>query len=232
MREYCAFLRDGLGDVLTTVINSTTLRKNLVAYGDESHVLYGPGSITEILDGLSFVVSPNSFFQTNSGQALVLYRIAKEYAALLPQDVLFDLYCGTGSITLFAGRDCRLAHGFELEASSVADAVRNAERNSMAHCSFTATDMKHLRVVMQNAGAMPDVVITDPPRAGMHEDAIETLRALAPRRIVYVSCHPASLARDGKALCAGGMYRLAEVQPVDLFPQTFHVESVARFEKN
>ena len=226
MRAYADFLLASAPDI-TTIINSTTERKNLVAYGETAHVLHGPGIIIEELDGLRFEISPNSFFQTNSRQALELYRTVAAMAALRPDDVLYDLYCGTGSITMFAGRACRLAFGFELEASAVADAVKNAERNAMTSCSFIATDMKHLRTAMNNTGHRPDVVITDPPRAGMHEDAVETLRQLAPRRIIYVSCHPASLARDAKALCAGGLYTLSAVQPVDLFPHTYHIESVA-----
>jgi len=231
MCAYAETLLAAFPDQLTTILNSTTTRKNLVAYGEASVVLHGSGVITEELDGLSFAISPNSFFQTNSAQALVLYRTVAEMAGLRPDDVLFDLYCGTGSITLFAGRHCRAAIGFELEASAVADAGINAARNGMAHCSFIATDMKHLQAAMNGTGHRPDVVITDPPRAGMHEDAVATLRGLAPRRIIYVSCHPGSLARDAKALCEGGLYRLAAVQPVDLFPQTFHIESVACLER-
>ncbi len=232
MRAYADRLLDAFPGQLTTIINSTTARKNLVAYGEVSHVLHGSGQIVEELDGLTFVISPNSFFQTNSRQALALYRTVAEMAQLRPDDVLYDLYCGTGSITLFAGRACRRAVGFELEPSAVADAVINAERNGMAdRCTFVATDMKHLHAAMNSTGHRPDVVITDPPRAGMHEDAVATLRSLAPRRIIYVSCHPGSLARDAKALCEGGLYRLTAVQPVDLFPQTFHIESVACLER-
>lgn len=231
MADYRRHLLEHLGERLTTLVNSTTSRKNLVAYGEEQHVLVGDGTIREELDGLTFTISPNSFFQTNSAQALRLYETVAQMADLDPQDVLYDLYCGTGSITLFAGRRARAAYGFELEPSAVANAVKNAEANGMAGVTFIATDMKHLREAMQNTGAAPDVVITDPPRAGMHEKAVETLLALQPRRIVYVSCHPGSLARDAKMLCEGGGYRLAEVQPVDLFPQTFHIETVARLER-
>lgn len=231
MAAYRDFMHESMPGKITTLINSTTSRKNLVAYGETSHVLSGPGYITETLDGLSFIVSPNSFFQTNSNQALKLYRTVTAMADIQPNDVLFDLYCGTGSITMFAGRHCRAAIGFELEPSAVADARKNAERNAMTHCRFVATDMKHLKSAMQDTGYQPDMVITDPPRAGMHEDAVETLRQLAARRIMYVSCHPGSLARDAKALCEGGMYRLSAVTPVDLFPHTFHIESVARLDR-
>jgi len=231
MKMFTAHMVNGLQGQLTTLVNSTTTRMNLVAYGQECHILQGPGFIKEILDGLTFMVSPNSFFQTNSAQAIKLYRTVAEMAEVKSSDILFDLYCGTGSITMFAGRNAKKAIGFELEASAVADAVKNAELNNMSHCEFIATDMRHLHDVMTGVGCRPDVVITDPPRAGMHADAVETLRSLAPRRIVYVSCHPGSLARDAKALCEGDMYKLTKVQPVDLFPHTFHIESVACLER-
>ncbi len=231
MKDYTAWMLGGLGEGLTTLVNSTTSRKNLVAYGEEHHVLHGPGAIREVLDGLTFLISPNSFFQTNSAQALRLYRTAETMAGVGDGDVLYDLYCGTGSITLFVGRKARAAYGFELEPAAVADAKQNAERNGLHHAHFIATDMKHLREAMQGTGEQPDVIITDPPRAGMHEKAVETMLELAPRRIIYVSCHPGSLARDAKMLCESGQYRLVQVQPVDLFPQTFHVETVARLER-
>lgn len=228
MAAYKEHMLEGLGDQLTTLLNSTTSRKNLVAYGDKSYVLHGEGNIREVLDGLTFVISPNSFFQTNSRQAIELYSKTTEYAELKEDDVLFDLYCGTGSITMFAGKNCRTAYGFELEQSSIDDAKKNAVHNKLDHCKFFATDMKHLKEAMTQADEKPDVVITDPPRAGMHKDAVDVLRELNPRTIVYVSCHPASLARDASMLCEGGQYKLVEVQPVDLFPHTFHVESVAK----
>ena len=231
MQKYLLHMKAELGDQLTTLINSTTSRKNLVAYGEEHHVLSGPGYIIETLDALSFKISPNSFFQTNSHQALTLYRVAARMADIKPDDVLFDLYCGTGSITMFAGRTAGAAFGFELEPSAIADAQANARLNGLANCTFIATDMKHLRDAMRGTGRRPDVIITDPPRAGMHENAIKTLCELAPRRVVYVSCHPGSLARDASMLCENGLYQLKEVQPVDLFPQTFHIESVALLER-
>ena len=132
---------------------------------------------------------------------------------------------------MFAGRTAGASFGFELEPSAIADAQANARLNGLANCTFIATDMKHLRDAMRGAGRRPDVIITDPPRAGMHENAIATLRELAPRRVVYVSCHPGSLARDASMLCENGLYQLKEVQPVDLFPQTFHIESVALLER-
>ena len=160
-----------------------------------------------------------------------------------PDDVLHDLYCGTGSIGIFCADACRRVIGFELEAGSVRDAAENAKRNGISNAEFHLLDMKNFQTMwggppglpgVDEAGCTterPDVVITDPPRAGMHEKAVETLRNLAPRKIVYVSCNPASLARDAQMLCAGDTYRIARVQPVDLFPHTLHVESVATLER-
>lgn len=229
MEAYLAELRVALGDRLTTFINGVTQRKNSVAYAETLHVLHGPGHIVEQLGRLRFAISPNSFFQTNSRQALRLYEATRTAAELRPDDVLHDLYCGTGSIGIFCADACRRVVGFELEASSVRDAAANAAANGVTNADFHRIDMKDCGATVASLGdlARPDVVITDPPRAGMHEKAVDVLRGLAARRIVYVSCNPASLARDAQALCAGGIYRLVSVQPVDLFPHTFHIESVA-----
>jgi 23S rRNA (uracil1939-C5)-methyltransferase len=222
-------LRAALGGRMTTFVNSLNRGRSMVAYGEEQVVLHGPGTIEEELGGLRFTISPNSFFQTNTLQAERLYERTKAAAGLSPSDVVLDLYCGTGSIALYVAGSCARVTGFELEASAVADAEKNAARNGVANCRFVRTDLKHLAQSLGEAAeaGRPDVVITDPPRAGMHPKAVEALRALAPRRIVYVSCNPASLARDAKALCEGGGYALARVEPVDLFPHTYHVESVA-----
>lgn len=226
MDDFLGVLRAALGTRLTTFVNGVTQRKNSVAFAETLHTISGPGFITEQLGRCRFAISPNSFFQTNSRQALRLYEITREFAALSPGDVLHDLYCGTGSIGIFCADACRRIIGFELEAGSVRDAGANAKLNAIANADFRQIDMKHFAASLEGV-ERPDVVITDPPRAGMHEKAVETLRNLAPRRIVYVSCNPASLARDAAALCAGGAFRLVRVQPVDLFPHTAHVESVA-----
>jgi 23S rRNA (uracil1939-C5)-methyltransferase len=229
MNEFLGALREAFGEKLTTFVNGITQRKNSVAFAEELRVLHGPGFITERLGACRFAISPNSFFQTNSRQALRLYEIARSSAALSPSDVLHDLYCGTGSIGIFCAGSCRRIIGFELDAGSVRDAMANAKLNGVGNAEFHEIDMRHLAAKLDSV-ERADVVITDPPRAGMHEKAVEALRVLAPRRIVYVSCNPASLARDAKALCEGGAYRLSRVQPVDLFPHTYHVESVATLE--
>lgn len=234
MRDLLAELLAALGPQLTTFINGVTARKNTVAYAEHQHVLHGPGVIVERLGRLHFAISPSSFFQTNTKQAEKLYATIRTCAGLQPDDLLHDLYCGTGSIGLFCADACRRVVGFELEASSVRDAAENAKRNGVANASFHHIDLKNWAATLATLGpdGRADVVITDPPRAGMHEDAVRTLLEQAPRRIVYVSCNPASLARDAKMLCADGRYRLGRVHPVDLFPHTQHIESVAVLERN
>ena len=218
---------EALAGIASTVVNGVTQRLNSVAVAEELHTISGRGSIEERLGPFSFVISPNSFFQTNSVQALKLYEATLAMADLKSGDEALDLYCGTGTISLFLSRHAARVHGFEQEASSIRDANENALRNGVSNCTFTQVDLRHFAQVVPGRA---DVVITDPPRAGMHADAVQELRSLKPRRIVYVSCNPASLARDGKMLCADGLYRLSATQPVDLFPQTYHVETVARFD--
>ncbi len=227
-------LKAAFGPRLTTFVNGVTARKNTVARGDQDLVLHGPGFIREVLDGLTFEISPGSFFQTNSRQAEVLYRETVARARPGPDDVVYDLYCGTGTIALFLARSCRGVVGAEMEPSALADAERNARANGLKDVRFLQLDLQHFADAVQAlpADLHPGVVVVDPPRAGLHPDLVSELRRLAPRRLVYVSCNPASLARDAQLLCAGGLYTLGEVQPVDLFPHTYHVESVVALERS
>ncbi|MDF7801339.1 23S rRNA (uracil(1939)-C(5))-methyltransferase RlmD [Pontiellaceae bacterium B1224] len=233
MGKLSATLQEALGDKLTTFVNNITSAKNTVAFGEKEFVLYGPGYITDRLGDYTYRISANSFFQTNSIQAEKLYIQILEAAQLKPTDIVYDLFCGTGSITLFASSHCKKVLGVELVESSVNDARENAKRHDIDNCEFIRLDLKdikHIRKDMADFGA-PDVVITDPPRAGMNPKAVQALREIAPPVIIYVSCNPASLARDGQMLCEEGLYKLVSCQPIDMFPQTNHVESVARFEK-
>ncbi len=233
MHKLAQELLAALGEKLTTFVNSTTSAKNTVAFGEREFVLHGPGFITDRLGDYTYRISANSFFQTNTAQAERLYRQVLESAQLKPTDVVYDLFCGTGSIALFASGHCQKVLGVELVESSVRDARENARANHVENCTFIQLDLKDIRRIetdMREFGA-PDVVITDPPRAGMHPKAVQMLREIAPPAIVYVSCNPASLARDGQMLCEGSQYALVSCQPIDMFPQTNHVESVARFER-
>ncbi len=233
MQELCDDLVAALGDRLTTFVNNTTTAKNTASFGEKEFVLHGPGFITDRLGDYTYRISANSFFQTNTAQAETLYFQILETARLKPTDIVYDLFCGTGSIALFASGHCQKVLGVELVESSVNDARENAKRHEVENCEFIKLDLKDIKEIrtdMADFGA-PDVVITDPPRAGMNPRAVKALLEIAPPTIVYVSCNPASLARDGQMLCEEGQYQLVHCQPVDMFPQTNHVESVARFER-
>ncbi|HKL22932.1 MAG TPA: 23S rRNA (uracil(1939)-C(5))-methyltransferase RlmD, partial [Tichowtungia sp.] len=206
-------------------------RKNMVAFNEEEHVLFGEGFITDRLGEYSYQISPNSFFQTNTAQAEVLYNEIIKQARFQGSEKVYDLFCGTGSIALFAAKHCGRVLGIELVESAVADAQKNADAHGAENCTFRQMDLMHFGKIREDLEAfgLPDVVITDPPRAGMHPKAVQMLRELAPPVVIYVSCGPASLARDGQLLCEDGLYKLVSCRPVDMFPQTNHVESVARF---
>ncbi len=215
-----------------TIVNNVTTRRNTVAVGEEEFLVSGEGFVVERLGDLDFRISANSFFQTNTRQAEALYDQILAAAGLRPEDTVYDLYCGTGTITLYLARHCRQAIGIEVVESAIGDAEMNARRNGIGNATFFHADLKDFHAMQEKLSpyAAPRVIITDPPRAGMHPRALETMVQLGAERIVYVSCNPANLARDGKEIAAGG-YRLTLVQPVDMFPQTSHIETVACFER-
>ncbi|MCS6771856.1 MAG: 23S rRNA (uracil(1939)-C(5))-methyltransferase RlmD [Kiritimatiellae bacterium] len=229
MADFDAFLEAKLGGALTTLVNGITTRRNTVARGDRDIVVRGRGVIRERLGNLYFEISPTSFFQTNTVQAERLYGEVLKSAGLTGHEVVFDLYCGTGTIGLWLAPHCRRVLGFEVEAASIRDAEANARLNGIGNAEFLAVDLKDFTAAIRALPDVPfpDVVVVDPPRAGLHPRVVAGLRALKPHRIVYVSCNPATLARDVRELCADGLYRLGSVQPVDLFPQTGHIECVA-----
>ena len=156
--------------------------------------------------------------------------MVEDACALTGTETVFDLYSGTGAIILLLARKSRHVYGIELAAAAVADAVRNARANGIEHCTFLAGEVRHVLPELVRQGVKPDVVVADPPRAGFHPKALATLAALAPARLVYVSCNPATLARDVGDLVRQG-YVLEWVQPVDMFPQTPHIEAVARLRR-
>jgi 23S rRNA (uracil1939-C5)-methyltransferase len=212
---------------ITTVVNNVTARRSLVAIGDEERCYHGPGWIREQLGNRLYRISANSFFQTNTLQAERLYDAALRMAELRPEDVVFDLYSGTGTIALHLSGLVRQVIGIEAVESAVEDARRNAQENGVENCTFVVGDLKER--LTNNTLWMevrPDVVVVDPPRAGMHPRVVSEIAALAPGRIVYVSCNPATQARDLKLLCAEEKYEVRGVQPVDMFPQTTHIENI------
>lgn len=214
----------------TTIVNNITARKSQVALGDREVVVHGPGWITDRIGTRRYRISANSFFQTNTLQAERLYDVVRRYAAIQRHETVYDLYSGTGTIALHVADDAASVIGIESVASAVDDAQRNAEANGVRNCRFLLGDLKD-RLTDDHAALggdeKPQVVLCDPPRAGMHPDVVETVRRIHPSRIVYVSCNPATQARDLKMLCENGDYRLVEAQPVDMFPHTTHVENVA-----
>lgn len=195
---------------------------------DQEPILYsGESVITETMEGLQFRIGPKSFYQTNSGQALKLYSAVRTLAALSGNELVYDLYTGTGTIAQFVSRQASRVIGIEYVPEAIADAKLNAEANSISNCSFFAGDMKDILTEDFIAThGRPDVIITDPPRAGMHPDVVKTILAAAAPTIVYVSCNPASQARDLEMLCAD--YQIVAVQPVDMFPHTHHVENIVK----
>jgi len=211
----------------SSVVLTVNAKRAAVAVGTEEHVLLGRDHIVESLGGVAFQVSAGSFFQTNTLQAERLFALVAEACGLGGGETVVDLYSGTGAISLLLARRCRRVYGIEMAAAAVADAVRNARENGIENCTFLAGEVRHVLPALIRDGVRADVVVADPPRAGFHPRALAALAALAPARIVYVSCNPATLARDVGDLLPQG-YRLEWVQPVDMFPQTPHIEAVAR----
>jgi 23S rRNA (uracil1939-C5)-methyltransferase len=204
-----------------------------VAQGEEERHLIGDGRIVERLLGLEFEASAAAFLQTNSVQAEALYRAALEAAALTGEETVLDLYCGTGTLTLLFARAARAAIGVESVPQAVESAMRNATRNDIANARFVTGEARRvMREWAQGVRPSPgpiDVVVVDPPRAGLHPRVVARVAELGPRRVVYVSCNPATLARDAADFMARG-YRVQEVEPIDMFPHTPHIECVARLE--
>ncbi len=196
----------------------------------EVHVYRGNDHIIEEMEGLRFKVGAKSFYQTNSHQAYELYKVARSFAGLTGGELVYDLYTGTGTIANFVSRQAREVIGIEYVPEAIEDAKVNSALNSITNTRFFAGDMKDILTDdFVHTHGRPDVIITDPPRAGMHEDVIKTILAASPKRIVYVSCNPATQARDLNLLDAA--YAVRKVQPVDMFPHTHHVENVVLLEK-
>jgi len=195
----------------------------------EIHCFYGRDYIEEEMEGLRFRIGPKSFYQTNSLQAYELYKVAREFAELTGSERVYDLYTGTGTIANFVARQCSSVVGIEYVPEAIEDARINSTVNQIDNTLFYAGDMKDILTedFISQHGA-PDVIITDPPRAGMHEDVITTILRAAPRRIVYVSCNPATQARDLQLLTASGMYQVTKSRAVDMFPHTHHIENVVQ----
>lgn len=194
--------------------------------GDQDIILYkGEDHLIETMDGLKFRISPKSFYQTNTKQAAVLYSVVKDFAGLTGKELVYDLYTGTGTIANYIAGSALMVIGMEYVNEAVMDAEANAVLNSIKNTRFFSGDIKNLlSAEFIASNGKPDVIITDPPRAGMHEDVVKAIISALPERIVYVSCNPATQARDIQILSE--KFMVSDVQPVDMFPQTHHVENV------
>ena len=212
---------------VVAVVNNVTRRKAAVATGEFELPVAGGSQIRDRIGRFEFEISANSFFQTNTRSAARLYETVKSFAGLGGAEAVVDLYSGTGTIAIFLADAAREVIGMEIVAGAVADARRNCRTNQIENCRFIEGDIRdHLSALPVS----PEVLVVDPPRDGMHKDVVKEVLRLMPPRIVYVSCNPATLARD--IALVKDHYRLAEVQPVDMFPHTWHIESVARLERH
>lgn len=213
--------------IITTIVNNINDTKSPTSIGRIEKVIHGPGYIVDKIGDHTFKIHPNAFFQTNTAQAERLYETAREFADLKDGEIVYDLYCGVGTLSLFMSQKAEKVLGIELVDVAVQNAKFNAKENNIGNVSFIKGDMKDVftQEMVDKFGA-PDVLITDPPRAGMHPDVVKRLKELKVPKLVYVSCDSSTMARDLKELAE--VYDILEVQPVDMFPQTYHVETVAK----
>ncbi len=210
-------------DQIVSVVNNINTRLAQIAVGEKEIVLAGRSYIQDKIGPFVFNISANSFFQTNTRQAERLYAVALDFAEIDRQSVVWDLYAGAGTISLFLAQQAREVIGFEVVESAVADARKNAQEHGIDNVRFVAGDLLKTMVSVQ---PRPDILIADPPRSGMHEKVLRLITELKPKRVIYVSCNPTTLARDLKILSS--RYRVLQVQPVDMFPQTYHIETVVK----
>jgi 23S rRNA (uracil1939-C5)-methyltransferase len=208
---------------IRTIVNNITSKKAAISFGEKEVILSGQGHIRDRIGDYDFQISANSFFQTNTSGARILYEKVVEYAGLSGKETVLDLYSGTGTIPIFLSAVAREIIGIEIVESAVSDAKRNCRENHVDNCSFILGD---IRKMLDDLHQKPDVIVIDPPRAGMHKDIPEKIMSMGVKKMVYVSCNPATMARDINTLLE--KYELIEIQPVDMFPHTYHIESVAK----
>ncbi len=208
---------------IKSIVQNTNKKKTNVVLGRECKTLYGSDKIIDYIDDLKFEISPLSFFQVNPMQTSILYNKALEYAELTGEETVIDIYCGIGTISLLLARRAKEVHGIEVVEAAINDAKNNAKLNGINNAKFHVGKAEEIMPKLYKEGIKPDVIVVDPPRKGCDKVVLETIAALNPKRVVYVSCKPSTLARDLKILDELG-YKTLEVQPVDMFPHTMHVE--------
>ena len=215
---------------ITSLLYTVNQKANDTLYDQEIHCHKGKDYIVEEMEGLQFKINAKSFYQTNPKQAFELYKITRDFAGLTGNELVYDLYTGTGTIAQFVAKKAKKVVGIESVPDAIVAAKENAEINNIKNAHFFVGDMKNVftdEFISQNG--KPDIIITDPPRDGMHKDVVQQILNIAPQKVVYVCCNSATQARDLALM--DELYRVTKVQPVDMFPQTFHVENVVLLEK-
>lgn len=230
LNELASVLKENIPGFKTLVVNVNREKTNVIL-GNENRVIYGNGKINDNIGDLVFEISPLSFFQVNPVQTEVLYNKALEYAALGENDTVFDIYCGIGTISLFLAQRAKKVYGIEIVEEAIKDAKRNAEINNLDNVEFYVGKAEDVVPKMYKQGKRANVVVVDPPRKGCDEKVLDTIVSMQPDRVVYVSCNPSTLARDLAYLNEKG-YKCLEVQPVDMFPHSVHIENVALIVKD
>jgi 23S rRNA (uracil1939-C5)-methyltransferase len=209
--------------VVNEKANDTIYDQDVICYKGEDHIF-------EEMEGLTFKINAKSFYQTNSTQAYELYKLTRDFAGLTGEELVYDLYTGTGTIAQFVSKKAKKVVGVEAVPDAITAAKENAKRNNITNCEFFVGDMKNVfNQEFINSHGHPDLIITDPPRDGMHKDVVQQILNIAPKKVVYVSCNSATQARDLALMDA--TYKVTRMQPVDMFPQTFHVENIVLLEK-
>jgi 23S rRNA (uracil1939-C5)-methyltransferase len=232
-KEKCELLLDFIAATfpeITSLLFVINSKGNDTLYDQDIMLYKGKDHIFEEMEGLRFKINAKSFYQTNSEQAYELYKVTRDFAALSGNEIVYDLYTGTGTIAQFVAKNAKKVVGVESVPDAIAAAKENAKLNGITNTEFFVGDMKKIfndTFIQQNG--IPDVIITDPPRDGMHKDVVEQIVSIAPQKVVYVSCNSATQARDLALMDA--IYKVTKVQPVDMFPQTHHVENVVLLEK-
>ncbi|MGG3284125.1 23S rRNA (uracil(1939)-C(5))-methyltransferase RlmD [Paenibacillus solani] len=229
VNEWISTIREEL-PVVVSICQNVNTRKTNVIFGDVTRVLWGREVIHDYIGDVKFAISARSFYQVNPAQTEVLYGKTVEYAGLTGEETVIDAYCGIGTISLFLAQHAKKVYGVEIVKEAIEDARANAELNGMTHVEFEVGASEDVIPRWKEQGIEADVIVVDPPRKGCDPRLLETILEMKPERVVYVSCNPSTLARDLRVLEDGG-YRTVEVTPVDMFPHTVHVESVALLQR-
>jgi len=212
---------------ITSIIQNVNTKRTNVILGDQTITLWGADVISDYIGDIKFEISPRSFYQVNPVQTKVLYDKTLEYADLSGNETVIDAYCGIGTISLFLAKKAKKVYGVEIVPEAIEDARKNAALNEIMNVEFEVGEAETVIPNWYKQGIIADTLVVDPPRKGCDENLLKTITAMKPKKVVYVSCNPATLARDLRYLEDNG-YKTVEVQPVDMFPQTMHVESVAK----